>query len=186
MSTDTHTATDPERCAHCRTGRLDEWRVRGSFLRMEMRRHDLTFRELQIAELILDKTYGWQRAEVVFPQLRFFTDLTGIGEPDVVKVLKTLHARRVIRIITVKGRPTYSINGDTESWKAMPRVSKATMQATLNLMREHNGLEPVPVEQEAALNFKNEADAKNFDAVIGDSPMVMPKYNLTAEFPNLL
>ena len=96
----------PQICADCPARQGDEWRARGAILRMQLRRHDLTFRELQIADLILDKSYGWHRVDIVFPQLRYFTDLTGIGQPDVVKVLKTLHARRVIRIQTIKGRPT--------------------------------------------------------------------------------
>lgn len=158
-----------------------KWRVLGAVLRMELRRHDLTFREQKIAELILDKTYGWHRTEIVFPQLRYFSDLTGIGEPDVVKVLRTLHARRVIRIHTNKGRAHYSLNADTEAWKAMPRISRATMQSTVNLMREQNGLEPMTLDQEALLNFKHLPRAKNFTAVIGDSPMSEP----TGEFPNL-
>ena len=131
-------------CDKCQAAKRDEWRVRGAALRMHMRRHDLTFRELLIAELILDKTYGWQQESVCIPLLRYFTDLVGIGQPDVVKVLKTLHARRIIRIQTVKGLPNYSVNPNSESWKAMPRVSTATMQATLNLLREVNDLDPIP------------------------------------------
>ena len=165
----------------------DDWRARGAVLRMEMRRHDLTYRELLLAELILDKTYGWNRADVVFPQLRFFTDLTGIAETDVVKVLKTLHARRVIRIITVKGRPTYSINADTEAWKAMPRVSKDSMQATISLLRELNDEAPIKVEQEAALNVKKLPNAKKPSAEMGNLPMCQPTGDHTTdEFPNLM
>jgi len=173
-------------CAHCPRIVADEWRVRGAILRMELRRHDLNFRELQLAELILEKTYGWQRADIIFPQLRFFTDLTGIGTPDVVKVLKRLHARRVLRIITVKGHPTYSLNPDTESWKAFPRVTKETMQATTNLMREINGLEPLHVEQEAASVFKSGPDAKFFAALIGNKPMGEDAGEQTPDFPNLI
>ena len=176
----------PNVCAQCQMPAQDEWRVRGAILRMEMRRHDLTFRELQIAEVILDKTYGWQRKEIVFPQLSFFTDYTGISDSDVVKVLKSLHARRVIRIVTAKGRPNYSINADTEAWKALPRVSKATMQRTMNVMREQNGLEPLHLEQEAALNFKNGAHTKIFDAEIGKLPMLPPTAQHTDDFPDFL
>jgi hypothetical protein len=173
-------------CDHCHAAKRDEWRVRGAALRMQMRRHDLTFRELMIAELVLDKTYGWQRDSVVIPLLRYFTDFTGIGQPDVVKVLRTLHARRVIRIQTIKGLPNYSINPDSESWKAMPRVSASTMQATLNLLREVNGLEPIHVEQEAELNFKDRRPAKNITSKIGDLPMSEPTGEQTEEFPNFL
>jgi len=173
--------TTSSACPSCATCEADGWRVRGALLRLELRRHDLSFREMIIAELILDKTYGWQRAAVVFPQLRYFTDLTGIGAPDVVKVLKTLHARRVIRIQTIKGRPNYSLNPNTDDWKALPRVDKATMQAMINLMREQNDLEPIHIEQEAALNFKNHSQAEKPAAGIGDLPMG----EQTDEFPNL-
>ena len=177
--------TDPKLCEQCPMAARDEWRARGAILRMQLGRHDLTFREQVIANLILDKTYGWGREAVVFPQLRFFTDLTGIGQPDVVKVLKTLHARRVIRIVTVKGQPNYSINPDTEAWKAMPRVSTSTMQATLNLMREINGLDPLHVEMEAELNFKIGPSNKKITSEIGDLPMCSPMCLPTDEFPNL-
>ena len=158
----------------------------GALLRMELRRHDLNFRELQLAELILEKTYGWHRSEIIFPQLRFFTDLTGIGTPDVVKVLKRLHARRVLRIVTVKGQPTYSLNADTESWKAFPRVTKETMQATTNLMREINGLQPLHLEQEAAQVFKDGPNAHFFAALIGNKPMGGDVGEQTPDFPNLI
>lgn len=172
-------------CATCPALVQNDWRIRGAILRMEMRRHDLTFRETQIAELILDKTFGWQRREVVFPQLSFFTDLTGIRESDVVKVLKRLHARRVIRIVTVKGRHTYSINDDTESWKAMPRVSSATMSKTINLLREHNDMHPMTIEQEATLNFKIRAVTENSAAETGEKPISELLSDDTGDFPDL-
>ena len=181
MSADCPNAKPREGCEDCPGSVMNIWRLQGSALRTELRRHDLTFRERLIAELILDKTYGWQRREIVFPQLRTFKDLTGIGEPDVVKVLRTLHARRVIRIQTVKGHPTYSINPDAESWKALPRLDKQTMQSTINVMREHNGLELMPMDQEAALNFKNCPHTNFPAAVIGNLPMG----EQTGEFPNL-
>lgn len=152
----------------------DEWRQAGSFLRTELRRHDLSHREMLIAELVLEKTYGWQRTEIVFPQLRYFTDLTGIDEPDVSKILDKLYARRILRIRRVKGQPTYGIRPDTDSWKALPRVSRETMSATTNLMREWNGLEPLTIEKEAFLNFKNHHLAKKSGADLGDLPAGEP------------
>ena len=170
-------------CEH-RNG--EQWRERGAVLRMKLRRHDLTYRELQLAELILDKTFGWQRKEIVFPQLRYFKDLTGISETDVVKVLKSLHGRRVIRIQTIKGRPTYSINVDSEAWTARPRVSAETMQATLNLLRENNDLEPVPLQQDASLSFfKPLPEAKQVAAEMGKNLMGEPMGLLPSEFPYL-
>lgn len=152
----------------------NDWRVAGHFLRTELRRHDLSHREMLLAELVLEKTYGWERAEIVFPQLRFFTDLTGIDEPDVTRILARLCARKIVRIRRVKGQPTYAIRPDTDKWKALPRVTRETMAGALNLMREWNGLEPLPLEKDANLNFKNGADAYFLDGGIGNSPMGGP------------
>jgi hypothetical protein len=173
-------------CDHCPMGQKDEWRKKGALLRMDLLRHDLDLREFKIANLILDKTYGWQRESVVFPQLRFFRDFTGIAESDVVKVLQSLHARRVIRIVTVKGQPNYSLNPDSEAWKALPRASTETMQTANNVMREINGLEPLAIEQEAELNFKVGHAAKKLSTGIGSKPMCKPICQQTGEFPNLL
>ncbi len=173
-------------CAECPARNADKWRLRGAVLRTELRRHDLTFRELQIAELILDKSFGWQRVEVIIPQLRFFKELTGISESDTVKVLKTLHARRIVSITHPGGRPTYKLNEDAEQWKAMPRVSKETMQESLNLLRENNGLQPVRIERDAEQSFfRVEPGAKNFGAAIGQAPIGQPISSPTGEFPNL-
>jgi len=176
-----------KKCMACPAA-IDSWRLRGSVLRMELRRHDLTHRELQLAELILDKTFGWQRQTVIIPQLRYFRELTGISESDTVKVLKTLHARRVIRIVTEKGHPTYSLNEDSDAWKAMPRVSKETMHSTNNLLRETNGLPPLDLLKDGEQSFfKGKPDTKNFGAGIGKSPIGVPMSKPTEndEFPNL-
>lgn len=141
-------------CADCPAIQNDEWRARGAVIRIHLRRHDLTYRERQLAELILDKTYGWQRSEIIIPALQFFTDLTGIDTKNVTKVLKSLHGRRVIRIRTEKGQHVYSLNPDSESWKAMPRLTTSGMQTAMNLLREINGMAPISAEYEAAQNFK--------------------------------
>ena len=158
------TLTAMKTCDECPMSKRDEWRARGAIIRMELGRHDLTFREMILANIIVDKTYGWQRTDVVIPRLRYFRELTNIGEPDVVKVLKSLHRRRIIRVVTVKGQPTYSINPDTDAWKANPKTDKSTMQSANNLLREINGLEPIHIEQEAELNFKNCPPAKKMCA----------------------
>ena len=187
MSTEpTQPADEPKIiCEHCPRIVADEWRVRGAVLRLELRRRNLTFREKLIAELILDKSYGWNMESVVFPSLKYFRVLTGISESDVIKVLKTLHGGRIIFIRHVKGRPTYSINPDMDRWQAMPRLDKSDMQAHINLMREHNGLEPIHAEQEAALNFKVGASAKKIAAQLGEKPMSEPKSEQMDIFPNL-
>ena len=178
--------TQPEAiCATCPRIVADEWRVRGAVLRLELRRRNLTFREKLVAELILDKSYSWNMAAVVFPSLKYFRVLTGISESDVVKVLKTLHGGRIIFIRHVKGRPTYSINPDMDRWQAMPRLDKSDMQAHINLMREYNGLDPIHAEQEAALNFKSGPDAEKAGAKTGKKPISEPMFEQIDIFPKL-
>jgi len=155
------------RCKDCPSKQRDEWAARGARLRFELRRHHLSLCEMNIAELILDKTFGWGRAATVFPALRFFADFTDIRESDVVKVLKSLHAMRIISITRTKGAPTYSIREDTESWKVKPRATVATMSRAQNLLRECNGLAPLDVFEEAALNFKNGPVANFKTSLIG-------------------
>jgi len=175
-----------EVCVDCPARLFETWRLRGAALRMEMRRHDLTFRELQVAELILDKTLGWGRADIVFPSLQYFVELTGIGKPDITKILKRLHARRILRIQTVKGRPTYWLNEDPGTWGAYPRVTKEDMQRTLNLLRENNGMEPIHIIREAEANFfRVQPAAKNFAAAVGKNPTGDETAGPTAEFPTL-
>jgi len=180
------TALASQLCSNCPARTSEQWRLRGAALRMELRRHDLTFRELQVAELILDKTFGWGRAEIVFPSLQYFVDLTGIGKPDITKILKRLHARRILRIQTVKGRPTYWFNEEPGTWGAFPRVTKEDMQRTLNLLRENNGLEPVQLIREAESNFfRVEPITKIFGAGVGKKPTGELTAEPMGEFPNL-
>ena len=169
-------------CEDCPARQRDEWHVRGARLRLELRRHHLSLCEMIIAELILDKTFGWQREAVVFPALRFFTDFTGIRESDVVKVLKSLHAMRIISINRIKGAPNYAIREDTESWKVKPRATIATMSRTQNEMREWNGLAPLEVVEEAVENFKNGPQTNIKASLIGEFPIFE---HMSGEFPDL-
>lgn len=176
-------------CAECPAKKRDDWRIRGAVLWMQLGRHDLRPRELQIAQFILAKTYGWHRDAVVIPQLRFFRQATGIGEPDVVKVLKSLHARRVIRIQTVRGQHTYSLNPDPETWKALPRLSTPDMVSSDNVLREINGLEPMANHAEGGISFfKPQPGAKKRAADIGSLPIGRQMGDAMSgenEFPNL-
>jgi phage replication O-like protein O len=175
---------ESEACDECPASKRDEWRVRGALIRMELRRHDLKHREMMIAELILDKTYGWHRDEIMITHLRHFTDLTGISESDVVKMIKSLHARRVIRVRTKNGQPHYSMNADSEAWKAMPRTDRDTIQRTLNVIRESNGMPRLNAEEDATLNFKNRPAAKKITADLGKKHMGAETGDQD-EFPNL-
>ena len=165
-------------CVDCPKHQVDVWHQRRSLVRRELRRHHLSQRELALAEIILDMTLGWTRESIIIPQLQCFTDLTGISRPHVTEGLQDLHAMRIIRIITDKGQPTYSIREDTENWKVKPRVSTSAMSGSINLVREWNALAPLPAPLEAIANFKNGPDAKKTGASV-------PESVVTDEFPHL-
>jgi hypothetical protein len=169
-------------CNHCPL-RLD-WPKRRAIIRRELRRHHLSERERHLAEIILDLTLGWERETIVVPQLQCFTDLTGIGRPHVTEGIQDLHAMRIIRVIHVKGQPTYSIREDTDNWKVKPRVSIQAMVSSLNLVRDWNGLAPMTEPLETLANFKNCRRAKKTKSTVPESgaPREMP-VNLT--LPNL-
>ena len=118
-----------------------------------MRRHQITDRERRVADFILDKSFGWGRPCVIVPQLKFFTSYTGISVPNIHEALSGLHLKRIIRVVQVKGQMNYCIREDTENWKVSPRVSLHAIAETESLLRELNGLPPLPRTQEELPDF---------------------------------
>ena len=135
----------PAACADYPQIRETEWRRRGAVIRMEIRRHSFSLRELLVTEFILDKTYGYQLDAVAIPDLGYFDDILGIEDTDAVKVLKALHRMRIIYIREHRGtgKKLYSVNPNTEAWKIAPRTERRDMQRAINRLREWNGLTPV-------------------------------------------
>jgi phage replication O-like protein O len=169
-------------CVDCGTHEADAWHLRRSTIRRELRRHHLSQREMALAEIILDMTMGWQRESIIVPQLQCFTDLTGISKSHVSEGIADLHMMRIIRVITDKGQPTYSIREDIENWKVKPRVTERAMCNSINLVREWNALPPLTEPLEAIANFKSGHHAKKAGAFVPKSgvPYVFPD-----ELPNL-
>lgn len=150
--------------------------IRAKRLRRELRRFHLSERERHLAELILDLSFGLRRESIVVPQLQCFTDITGIGKSHVSEGISDLHSMRIIRVITVKGQPQYSIREDSENWQVKPRVSVKTMEASVNLILEWNGLETPSEPLEALANFKNLPLTQKTDNSV-------PESGTPAEFP---
>ena len=123
--------------------------------RRELRRHFLTDRERHVAEVILDKSWGWGLPSVRIPKQADFTNITGISAPHVCTTLRALEDMRVITINRELAQPRYAINPDSEAWKVKPRLSAETIHDEVNLLRELNGLPPVEIDPEGMhVNFK--------------------------------
>jgi hypothetical protein len=141
-------------CKACSVQVSCDWRLRTAVIRRELLRHQLTDRERRIAEIILDKSFGWQQPSVVIPELKHFSSLTGMAAPHVHMAIKGLHLKRIIRVVMMRGQATYTIREDTDNWKVTPRVSIEGMRETMALLRELNELPP-----EDLKNFKARPDA---------------------------
>lgn len=78
----------------------DEARSLLALSRRVLRMYDLTPREQQIAEVIVDWSYGFRvpRAEALIPEYRFFRALTGIGIPDISKTIKLMKAKQIVQV----------------------------------------------------------------------------------------
>jgi len=171
-------------CSECKSRMSDQYRLRAATIRRELRRHHLSERERHLAEVILDMSFGWQRDSIIIPQLQCFTDITGIGKTHVSEGINDLHLMRIIRVVTEKGQPVYSIREDVENWKVKPRVSESAMAGSINLVREWNGMKPLVAPLEAIANFKIQAAAKKISPRVPESglPAGVP---VSQELPQL-
>lgn len=166
-------------CVDCGTHEADAWHLRRAKIRLELRRHHLSQREMALAEIILDMTLGWQRESIIVPRLDCFTDLTGISKSHVSEGIGDLHMMRIIRVVTDKGQPTYSVREDIDNWKVKPRVTERAMSNSINLVREWNNLPVLAAPLEAIANFKSGPHAKKA------APFV-PKSGIPYIFPDEL
>jgi len=121
-------------------------------MRHELRRFNLTDRERTLAGVILSLSWEQGLASVRIPKLDAFEHLTGLAANHVSETLADLvDLMRVVTVEESQDGKLYSINAKTETWQAKPRVSRATMLETINLIREING---IPRQTEGQLNFK--------------------------------
>ena len=151
-------------CVDCPARDANEWRLRGLAVRAELRRRKVLDNEMRIVEVILDKSFGWGLLSVVIPELRMFTLLTGMAEPHVHRAIEGLHLARVIRVTKVKGLATYQVREDFMNWQLRPRVARETIRSGVELLREINGLPPLPRVQEELPNFKVQPDTQKSGA----------------------
>ena len=118
-----------------------------------LRRHHLSLRELLIAELIVDISYGWGLRAVRIPVLEDFTDLCGIDRPNVHRTLQALEEVHIITRSELDGMIRYEIQPDPEMWKVRVRVFPATVRRAeeklraLNSIYSHLEAEALPVEK---------------------------------------
>jgi len=78
--------------------------------------------ERQILDVILRKTYGWNKCEDAI-SLSQFVEMTGIIKTHVIRAINGLLSKKVI-IVTEKGNApakVYKINKDYEQWEPLPK-----------------------------------------------------------------
>ncbi len=135
----------PETVPGCQTPPADCPRVglkaSAPLIRHELRRFMLTDRERTLAGTILSLSWEEGIAAVRIPKLEFFENLTGLAANHVSETMHDLVAlMRVVVVEEAVDGKFYSVNPRTETWQAKPRVSRATMLETINIIREVNGV----------------------------------------------
>ena len=140
----------------------DRLMMTAPMMRHELRRFNLTDRERTLASLILSLSWEQGIAAVRIPRLDMFENLTGLAANHVSETLSDLEKlMRVIRVTETADGKLYALNEKTETWQARPRVSRATLLDTINLVNEING---IPRQTEGQLNFKIQSVANFLSA----------------------
>jgi hypothetical protein len=130
-----------ERCMECSASIWNAWRQKGINIRHQARRHDLPDTSRRMLEALIDLTFGLGLSEVLVPNLKYFSALTGMEKPHAHEALHRLHLARIIRIHTdSSGRPKYSINEDHDTWKVAQRELMLEADERIQQIRALNGL----------------------------------------------
>ena len=74
--------------------------------------------ERQILDVIIHKTYGWNKKQDVI-SLSQFTQITGIKKQNVHRAIKSLKKKNIIKVINIDDRRciTYQFNKYYKTWK---------------------------------------------------------------------
>lgn len=113
---------------------LHEW------LRRELRRYQLNFREQMVADIILEYSYGHGRMSVVIPNLQLFVDMTGISKGNIHTMLKNLHSMEVITIDGSRKQWEYSVNPNPTEWKCRERTPSKVVENAIEYIKLANGI----------------------------------------------
>jgi hypothetical protein len=129
------------------------------YLKLELRRHQLSERDRLVSEVLVEMSYGRGLASVKIPKLGILSELTGITVPHVHTTLKRLHDMRIVRLHSKQGMVVYVVNPDSESWKVLPRVARETILRATEMVDGLNGVQGATV-MEDVINFKDNPNSQ--------------------------
>ncbi len=145
----------------------------GRALLKDVRRLDLNFREYQIAELVLELSYGWGLECVIIPKLEIFTALTGVAKPHVSTNLAAMIEMGLLEVKKKEAGNCYSITTNRNSWRCRPKVSAASVIEAITTLKMFNKLDDStqpPATNEDSQGcphfFKELFDTKNFSSPV--------------------
>ena len=140
----------------------------GRALLKDVRRLDLNFREYQIAELILELSYGWGLESVIIPKLEIFTALTGVAKPHISTNLNAMIEMGLLEVRKTTEGPRYAITTNRNQWRCRPKVSSASVIDAITTIKMFNRLDDAALPPSANEDsqgcphfFKELFDAKN-------------------------
>ena len=133
----------------------------GRALVREIRRLSLNYREYQLAELILEMSYGWGLPSVVIPKLEVFSQFTGVSKPHIHTHLAALVEMGLVAVEKTGRGPAYRVVPQVETWRCRMRVSRATIKEAVRTVKMFNGLDDadLPPEHTDPHSFFNLPDA---------------------------
>jgi hypothetical protein len=110
-------------------------------MRRDLRRFDLTLRELLLALAIVELTFELNRAEIWIPRLEEMSSLTGISRGDISRGLGSLTRQRIIQKQERDGGADVRPLPDAFYWQARPRTQVIDVNAARESILAANGIE---------------------------------------------
>jgi len=170
---------DPTICLSSEVQQKLQRQAFGRQLLNDVRRLDLNFREYQMAEIILELSYGWGLECVVIPKLEIFTALTGVAKPHVSTNLAAMIEIGLLAVEKTVVGNCYRIVPNPDSWRCRPKVSRAAMADAITMLKIFNKLDDPAHSTKANEDaqgcphfFKELFSTKNFKPVVTSSVTV--------------
>ena len=78
--------------------------------------------ERQVLDVIIRKTYGWNKCEDAI-SLSQFVSMTGINKPCVIRAIRGLLSKKIIQVIKKDNEPVklYKFNKDYHQWQPLSK-----------------------------------------------------------------
>lgn len=131
---------EAEKELHAGRVELRKLQQTGRQLLREVRRLDLNFREYQIAELLLELSYGWGLPSIVIPELKILCALLGVHKSHVCTYLANLIEIGIVVVEKTERGPRYTVTRAPAQWRCRLKISRETVAEAITALKVFNNL----------------------------------------------